>query len=76
MDNQTDCLTIVPLELHTNMAVTGLNLNDFNGCDLSRNGIVEFDLNAVESQLLNNYDGFDVIFFELHCNYFNNALLQ
>ena len=64
MDNQTDCLTIVPLELHTNMAVTGLNLNDFNGCDLSRNGIVEFDLNAVESQLLNNYDGFDVIFFE------------
>ncbi len=64
MDNQTGCFSIVPLELHANIAVTGLNLNDFNGCDNSQNGIVEFDLYAVEGQLLNSYLGFDVEFFE------------
>ncbi|MBO3097361.1 T9SS type B sorting domain-containing protein [Gelidibacter sp. DF109] len=65
IDGITGCFTIVPIELHTNIVITGFVLADFNGCDdASLDGIVDFDLLEVESQLLNGYEGFEAIFYE------------
>ncbi|MBA6153023.1 T9SS type B sorting domain-containing protein [Gelidibacter maritimus] len=65
VDGNTGCFNIVPIELHTDITITGLVRGDFNGCDdASEDGIVDFDLLAVESQLLNEYEGFKVTFYE------------
>lgn len=62
-DNVTGCINIIPFELHIDIAKTGFNTEIFNGCDNAQNGIVNFDLHAVETQILQNYEGFDVVFF-------------
>lgn len=73
VDNVTGCFTIVPIELHTNIIQTGLVLADFNGCDdPSQDGIVDFDLLSIESQLLNGYEGFTVSFYESQTDQENN----
>ncbi|WP_035478835.1 T9SS type B sorting domain-containing protein [Gelidibacter mesophilus] len=72
VDNLTGCFSIFPLELHTNIALTGLNTEDFNGCDNLQTGIVDFDLNAVEGHILDNYEGFEVEFFENDTDQENN----
>lgn len=65
IDRVTGCFTIFPIELHTNITHTGFILADFNGCDdPSLDGIVDFDLLSVESQLLNGYEGFEVFFYK------------
>lgn len=65
VDPVSGCFTIVPIELHTNIAITGLNTNDFNGCDdLSEDGIVDFNLNDVAENIVNGFDGFKVSFYE------------
>lgn len=48
-DNATMCATIVPLEIHTNLLLTGTDTGDFALCDDSSNdGIIDFSLNAIE----------------------------
>ena len=65
LDEASNCATIVPIELHTNIAFTGLNTNDFNGCDdPSNDGIVDFDLEEVAKTIVSGYTGFEVDFYE------------
>ncbi|WP_282031475.1 T9SS type B sorting domain-containing protein [Winogradskyella eximia] len=64
-DSTTGCYAISNLELHSNIIETGLSLNVITECDDSSNdGIANFELNDVETQLANGYDGFEFTFFE------------
>ncbi|MGC6431492.1 MAG: choice-of-anchor L domain-containing protein [Jejuia sp.] len=48
-DNTTMCATIVPLEIHTNLLLTGTDTGDFALCDdPSNDGTVDFSLNTIE----------------------------
>jgi len=48
-DNATMCATIVPLEIHTNLLLTGTDTGDFALCDdVSNDGTVDFSLNVIE----------------------------
>ncbi len=52
VDNSTGCYTIVPLELHTNLLVTGVDLNDRFLCDdESGDGIATFDLQSIADSI-------------------------
>ena len=62
-DSTTGCYAISNLELHSNIIETGLSLNVITECDDSSNdGIANFELNDVETQLANGYDGFEFTF--------------
>ncbi len=50
-DNTTLCASIIPLEIHTNLLLTGTNLGDFALCDNNddENDTLEFNLTTIES---------------------------
>ncbi|WP_152487243.1 T9SS type B sorting domain-containing protein [Winogradskyella psychrotolerans] len=63
-DPLTGCNTIVELELHSNIILTTFSNVTFIVCDdVSNDGIADFDLNAVEADLKDDYDEFDVSFY-------------
>ena len=65
VDDATGCFVIIPLELHSNLPITGFGGDVYGVCDdSSADGIADFDLTAVESELINGYDEFELIFYE------------
>lgn len=63
-DPTTGCYTVTNLELHSNIILTGFSTDAFIVCDdISNDGIADFDLNAVEINLVDGYDEFDVAFY-------------
>lgn len=60
----TGCFTITTLEIHTNIIETGLSENAIIECDdISNDGIADFDLNEVASELVNDNNDLLVTFF-------------
>lgn len=55
-DNTTGCASIVPLEVHTNLLLTGTDTGDFALCDDNddENDTLEFNLNTVEGYIAND----------------------
>ncbi|WCO00347.1 T9SS type B sorting domain-containing protein [Psychroserpens ponticola] len=65
VDDVTGCTSIVPIELHANIIQTGFSSNTFSVCDdVSEDGIEDFDLNEIETSLVNGYDEFTITFYE------------
>ncbi|MFT5846567.1 choice-of-anchor L domain-containing protein [Psychroserpens sp.] len=65
VDDATGCFVIIPLELHSNIVITGFSAEEFNVCDdTSQDGIADFDLNDIEFDLVNGYDDFEITFYE------------
>ncbi len=65
VDPNAGCPAIAPIELHTNLAETGLDLSDNFVCDdASGDGIAEFDLVEVEEQVLNGFDDFTLTYYD------------
>ncbi|WP_458629185.1 choice-of-anchor L domain-containing protein [Winogradskyella sp. PC D3.3] len=63
-DPITGCNTIIELELHSNIIETTFSNTTFIVCDdISNDGIANFDLNAVEMDLKDGYDEFEVSFY-------------
>ncbi len=54
-DNTTGCASIVPIEIHTNLLLTGTDTGDFAQCDNNddENDTLDFNLNTVEN-FINN----------------------
>lgn len=72
-DPITGCYTISNIELHTNIILTGLSQNSIIECDdPSNDGIADFDLNAVETELENGYDEFELSFYSTEDDRLNN----
>lgn len=73
-NNTTGCSSIMPIELHTNIVDSGFNTSNYGVCDdASNDGIAEVDLNNVELILLNDYEGFDISFYETENDQLNNS---
>lgn len=59
------CYSIVPLALHTNLLVTGANIQNFSVCDdQSADGIADFDLLYVADYIVNDLENVTVTFYE------------
>lgn len=73
-DDVTGCFTIVPLQVHSNLLLTGTNLGDFTMCDTTDSGgVIGFDLNLVQMHIANNLDDITVTFFESEIDRNNNV---
>jgi len=65
VDDITGCATIVPIVIHTNLLISGTAIQDFYVCDDdSGDGIAEFDLLNIASQIINNLADVTVAFYE------------
>ncbi|MCF6295554.1 MAG: T9SS type B sorting domain-containing protein [Flavobacteriaceae bacterium] len=65
VDDITGCATIVPIAIHTNLLITGTAIQNFYVCDDdSGDGIAEFDLLDIASQIINNLADVTVAFYE------------
>lgn len=66
-DNPPGCASIVRLEIHTNLLLTGTDTGDFALCDTndSDSDTEEFNLNTIEGHIINDLPfPIDVIFYE------------
>ena len=76
-DNATGCASVVPLEIHTNLLLTGTDTGDFALCDDGTNdGIEAFNLFVVETYIANELPGITVTFYETQTDYDNNTPLD
>lgn len=74
INTNTGCFSIMPIELHTNIVDSGFNTNNYGTCDdASNDGIANFDLNQVELFIIDNYEGFEISFFETENDQQNNS---
>lgn len=74
-DNITGCASVVPLEIHTNLLLTGTDTGDFALCDTNDddNDTLDFNLNTVENYIANNLPNpITVTFFESEDDRDNN----
>ncbi|MCL6294735.1 T9SS type B sorting domain-containing protein [Jejuia spongiicola] len=64
-DNNTGCASIVPLEPHTNLLLTGTDTGDFALCDTNddENDTLEFNLNTVALFIANELPNIMVTFY-------------
>ena len=73
-NDSTGCYSIMPIELHTNIVQSGFDTSNYGICDdASNDEIADFDLNDVEIAVLNNYQGFEISFFETEEDQLNNT---
>ena len=74
-DNTTGCASLVPLEIHTNLLLTGTDTGDYALCDTNDddNDTLDFNLNTVENYIANNLPNpIIVTFFESEDDRDNN----
>lgn len=82
-DNTTGCASIVPLEIHTNLLISGTDTGEFADCDdPSNDGEIDFSLNIIERFILFEFldedtgdilPGYEVTFFETEENRDNSV---
>lgn len=66
VDDVTGCASLVPLEVHTNLLLTGTDTGDFALCDTNddENDTLEFNLNTVALFIANELPNIVVTFYE------------
>src|SRR5690606_35916041 len=73
-DNSTGCATIVPIQIHTNLLLTGTDVGNFALCDTEGSGgSIGFNLNTVETYVANDLPNITVTFFETENERDNNV---
>ncbi|WP_421151303.1 choice-of-anchor L domain-containing protein [Seonamhaeicola sp. NFXS20] len=75
-DDVTGCATLVPLEVHTNLLLTGTDTGDYALCDVNDNDndTLNFNLYTVESYIANDLPNpIDVTFYETQDDIDNNV---
>lgn len=73
VDDITGCATVVSLDLHTNLLVTGTNIHNFYNCDdESGDGISDFDLISIAENIINDLNNVTITFFETEDDLNNN----
>ncbi|MFI1743507.1 choice-of-anchor L domain-containing protein [Thalassobellus sediminis] len=64
-DDNTGCYRIVPIEIHTNLLLTGTSVEDYALCDAEGSGgIIGFNLNTVQSFIANSLPNITVTFYD------------
>ncbi|RED44950.1 T9SS type B sorting domain-containing protein [Seonamhaeicola aphaedonensis] len=69
-DNTTGCLAIIPIEIHTNLLLTGTNIpaTGFAFCDEDDDGSVDVYLNTLENVIANGLPNVSVTYYETEAN--------
>jgi gliding motility-associated-like protein len=73
-DDTTGCFTIVPIQIHTNLLLTGTALEDYALCDTEGSGgVMGFNLNTVENYIADELQNITVTFFDSENDRDNNV---
>ncbi|WP_299229192.1 T9SS type B sorting domain-containing protein [uncultured Psychroserpens sp.] len=62
-DDTTGCASVTPIEIHSNLLLTGTNIRDFSLCDFGNDGIQQFNLNNVAETIINLLEDVTVTFY-------------
>ena len=63
-DDTTGCPTIVPVQVHTNLLLTGTNIEDYAICDdESNDGVGDFYLNVISAFIANDLPNINVTYY-------------
>ena len=77
-DNTTGCVSVTPIEIHSNLLLTGTNIRNFSRCDLNNDNTQDFNLSNIATAIINDIPGVTVAFYESEADRDNqiNALDQ
>ena len=64
VDDMTGCASTTPIELHSNLLLTGTEIQDFSLCDIDNDGTEAFDLINISEVIINGLPDVTVIFYE------------
>lgn len=62
-DNITGCAAIAPIEIHTNLLLTGTHIRDITFCDADNDSTEAINLNKVETRIVNKIPDITIEFF-------------
>ncbi len=62
-DDVTGCASIRPIEIHTNLLLTGTEIRNFSLCDVDNDGSEEFDLINISEVIINEVPDVTVTFY-------------
>ena len=63
VDDETGCASITAIEIHTNLLLTGTNIEDFSQCDIGNDGTETFDLEDIALKIINGLEEVSIEFF-------------
>jgi gliding motility-associated-like protein len=66
--NATGCASIARIEIHTNLLLTGTNIEDITVCDTDNDGTEEFDFESIALDIINDIPNVTVEFYESEAN--------
>lgn len=69
----TGCISIKPIEIHTNLLLTGTNIRDITACDADNNGVEDFDFASIAIGIINNLPDVSVVFYETEADRTNQT---
>ena len=58
----SDCYSVAPVELHTNLLLTGTNIRDFSACDEDGDGVEGFYFDSIATSIINGIPNLAVTF--------------
>lgn len=74
VDDNTGCVSISNIELHTNILESGTNIRNFYRCDdASNDGIETFNLENIAENIINGLENVQINFFETETDRDNNT---
>lgn len=77
-NSNSGCATIVPIEIHTNLLLTGTVIEDVTLCDIGNDDVEEFDFINISEVIINEMEDISVEFYTSETNRDNgtNAINQ
>ncbi|MDO1499998.1 choice-of-anchor L domain-containing protein [Winogradskyella maritima] len=63
-DNTTGCISIVPIEVHSNLLLTGTNILNFSLCDEGNDGVEAFNLETIAETIAFDIPDLTISFYE------------
>ena len=63
-DDISGCASVTPIEIHTNLLLTGTRIEDFSVCEIKDGKLPQFDLNDMEETIVNDLPDVTVDFYE------------
>ena len=72
VDPNTGCFSIAPIEIHTNLLLTGTNILDFAVCDIDNDGVEPFNFGGIEDIIIFDIPNISVQFYETESDRDNN----
>ncbi|NNE31719.1 MAG: T9SS type B sorting domain-containing protein [Winogradskyella sp.] len=63
-NDSTGCASVTTIELHTNLLLTGTNINNISSCDVDNDNSEDFNLESIATGIINDLENVTVDFYE------------